>query len=180
MRHHLLLVLLLSTLVGKCYGIGEPAGDFVMGIANSSDISIGCLVATNDLDFSYPDTVLPKQPKISLQSGDLPQRQITYIEPLGHAALCRIEAVCWEQALDWETKHGVLSVYIFSKDTLDQRSWDHIRSSNGYIVRYDLTANDLNNRAWAMGYCIPFPPSIEMSNVKMYPPFEEIYEEWKD
>ena len=178
MKNKLVQLLLFSFLVGKCYGIGDP-GHAMIGITNRSQITIGCLAASNALDFGYPDTLLPKQSKFDTNAVS-PQRRINYIPPLDSRAVYIISAYSWEHALDWDTKHGVLSVYVFSSDTLESRSWDYVRSNNRYIVRYDLESKDLNTKALGFGRDIPFPPSEEMKSVKMYPPFEVVYNEWKD
>lgn len=67
------------------------------------------------------------------------------------------------------TDTSKISIYIFSKDTIDICSWNEIRASYKILQRYDLGHEDIKK----LEYCIPYPPTIEMKGMKMYPPFKE-------
>ena len=51
-----------------------------------------------------------------------------------------------------------------------EKSWADIRKDNDYIVRYDLTYYDLLE----LDLTIPFPPTEDMRDMKMWPPYDEI------
>ncbi len=67
-------------------------------------------------------------------------------------------------------KSDTFSVFVISADTMRSNSWSNI--CNNYIVlcRYDLSGNDIK----LLNSIIPYPPSPEMKDIHMYPPYEEI------
>ena len=156
MKRLLLPLFLYSFLLGKCYGIGDP-GFWSLLLTNDSDIEIACLVATDEIGFSYPDTLLPQKLRL-LTSERVPQRRINYIAPMETEVVYYDSAYSWYHSLDINTQKGVLSIYIFSADSLRYYDWHTIRDKNCYITRYDLTAKDLyNNRDEDNRYVIHYP-----------------------
>ena len=58
---------------------------------------------------------------------------------------------------------------------------NEIHESEDYLCRYDLTTTDLYGLVDQNGYIrIAFPPSTEMSNVKMYPKYEDLCKLYKE
>lgn len=166
MKHLLLPLLLYSFLLGKCYGVGDP-GFWLLLFTNDSETEVACLVATDDIGFSYPDTLLPKK----LKTADYaPQLCINYIAPLDTEAIFFDSAYSWYQVFDLNTQVGVMSVYVFSADSLRNINWERIRNNNIYITRYDLTAKDLNNigRDEKGMLVIHYPPSDNMKEVHVF------------
>lgn len=60
-----------------------------------------------------------------------------------------------------------LSIFIFHTDTLNKYPWEKIRDEYKILKRYDLSFEDIKR----LGYKVPYPPSPEMANMKMYPKF---------
>lgn len=151
--------LLFILIVASIHGCMEP-GDTRVLLTNNSRIKLSSFVADGvHSGFSYPDTTLPSS------LNDLCVR--TNI-----ADSCEIWAgtVASYNGLLATTQLGILSVYLFSQEAIDQYGWNNILLNNLYLVRYDLTADDLNSLIGR----ISFPPSDQMKNVKMYPSYEVI------
>jgi hypothetical protein len=62
-----------------------------------------------------------------------------------------------------------LSLFIFDADVIDQYSWDIIKEEYKILKRYDLSSQDFKR----LKYIITYPPTEEMKDVKMYPPYKE-------
>ncbi|GHT78968.1 hypothetical protein AGMMS50262_22190 [Bacteroidia bacterium] len=68
--------------------------------------------------------------------------------------------------------HDTLSVFFFSKDTLNAYSWEEIKLGYKILQRYDLSIEDINLLYNKYGVPeIPYPPSEVMRDMKMYPPY---------
>ena len=59
-----------------------------------------------------------------------------------------------------------MSVYIFDQRAIDQEGWKELITKDAYLVRYDLTADDLEE----LDGIISFPLSPEMKDLKVYYP----------
>lgn len=66
-------------------------------------------------------------------------------------------------------RSGVFMVYVFDEEILASTPWDTIGKYYMILRRYDLTLGDLKMLNWEISY----PPTEEMKNVKMYPPYGE-------
>ena len=151
--------LLIILFLGSINGCMEP-GDTRVFLTNNSSIKISSFVADGfHSGFSYPDTTLPSS------LNDLCVR--TNI-----ADSCEIWAgtVATYKGLLATTQMGILSVYLFSQEAIDEYGWKSTLLNGLYLVRYDLTVDDLNTLIGR----ISFPPSDQMKNVKMYPPYEVV------
>lgn len=64
------------------------------------------------------------------------------------------ECSSWESDKDFKDiiPSDTISVYIFSKDTVDKYSWDKIRSDYNILKRYDLSLKDLETQNWTVSY----------------------------
>jgi len=60
-----------------------------------------------------------------------------------------------------------LSIFFFDPDTLKKYDWQIIREEYKILVRYDFSQKDLQRLKW----CIYYPPTEEMKDMKMYPPY---------
>lgn len=60
----------------------------------------------------------------------------------------------WDSKEKWEdiVSSDTISMFIFSKDTVDKYSWDLIRSGNKIMKRYDLSIKDLEKQNWTITY----------------------------
>lgn len=70
-----------------------------------------------------------------------------------------------ENALFETFPTDTMSIFFFDPDTLEKYDWATIREEYKVLVRYDLSHNDLKKLNW----CIVFPPTKEMKDIKMYP-----------
>ena len=76
----------------------------------------------------------------------------------------------YSDILKRRTQKGILSVYIFSQEDVDENGWEDVLTNNRYLVRYDLSAKDLDR----LSGTIYFPSTEEMKDVKMYPPYQTV------
>lgn len=60
-----------------------------------------------------------------------------------------------------------LIVFVYNADTLSVYGWDYVKDHIMVAQRYDLSLTDLQNLNWRL----TFPPSEEMRNIKMWPPY---------
>lgn len=138
----------------------------------------------------YPDTLLPKYLFIYYED-DKYYEDSKVVEYFGtpsdttdHYAL--MPPGDWQYALlsphkfSWETfceqfPAGYYSVFFIDGETVFEKSWADIRKDNDYIVRYDLTYYDLLE----LDLTIPFPPTEDMRDMKMWPPYEEVMSRYK-
>ncbi len=66
------------------------------------------------------------------------------------------------------THCGVLSVYLFKQEDVDNFGWEYLSEHNGYLVRYDLRLNDLR----LLNDTLYYPPTPAMKDIHMFPPYE--------
>ena len=137
----------------------EP-GDTKIDLHNSFHTIIACYTADGlNSGFSYPDTTLPRTLNSYLLREHVDSFCVVYSRRAGS----------YDDLLS-TTQCGILSIYIFDQDSIDIHGWPEILSKNQYLVRYDLSADDLLS---LRGH-ISFPPSRQMKNVKMYPPYDKV------
>ena len=74
------------------------------------------------------------------------------------------------KAVKTNTTSDTLSVFVFHIDTLLNHSWKEIRDGYKILVRYDLSAKDLESLRGEIYY----PPTMAMRNIKMFPPYEKV------
>jgi hypothetical protein len=60
-----------------------------------------------------------------------------------------------------------LIVFVFNADTLSDYGWDNVKDCYKVAQRYDLSLSDIQNLNWKLA----FPPTEEMRNIKMWPPY---------
>lgn len=153
-------------------------------IVNQSDHSIViCEAAHNPMQPTvYPDTLLPTYLFIYYDNGldkeatsyfDTPSDTVNYgalVKPgeVRNALLSQYE-FAWDN-FNKQFPAGYYSVFIIDGETVLEKSWETIRKDNDYIVRYDLTFYDLKT----LKQTIPFPPTEDMRDMKMWPPYDEI------
>ena len=146
----------------SCEGLFDR-GDIHLYLKNDSGKEIACLVADkNNAGFSYPDTLLPSAPLY-------PQYCITE-SIVGTTEFMGGRAYNYSDILKQSTQKGILSVYIFSQEDVDENGWEDILTNNRYLVRYDLSAKDLDR----LSGTIYFPPTEEMKDVKMSPAYQTV------
>ena len=142
----------------------EDFGDADVFLYNRSGLSIASYPAdgTNS-GFSYPDTLLPR----TINAFHLKENIISEDWVLSWCAPSYKHLLSGTQA-------GVLSVFVFNQAIVNDEGWESVLSHQNYMVRYDLTAKDLESLQGA----IYFPPSDAMRNVRMFPPYEEVIQKY--
>lgn len=126
---------------------------YELDVYNNSNDTIACWFA--NVESTYPDTLLPEEkPSIHLELLNPNEENIVY--SLG---------VSFDEWFDNE--YDKISIYVFSKDTLDKYNWEEIRENYRLLIRYDLSYNDIKK----LNYSIPFPPTEVMKNMQMYPSY---------
>lgn len=85
--------------------------------------------------YNYPDTSINQNKPI-----------LTRVYPQDYSYLDSKKE--WKEVLPKDT----IVVFILSKDTVDQYSWDEIRSNYNILKRYDLGIQDLENNQWTIKY----------------------------
>ena len=140
----------------SCGGLFDR-GDFHLFIENASGKEIACLVGS-----SYPDTRLPSA---------IPNPEYCLTENIVEKSeFMSGRAYNYSDALKLYTQQGILSVYIFSQKDVDENGWEDVLTNNRYLVRYDLSAKDLDR----LSGTIYFPPTEEMKDVKMSPAYQTV------
>jgi hypothetical protein len=62
------------------------------------------------------------------------------------------------------------SIFVLDKQVFSNYSWKQICDDYMVLCRYDLSGNDLQ----FLNSTVPYPPTSEMKNMKMFPLYEEI------
>jgi hypothetical protein len=85
--------------------------------------------------YEYPDTII---------SQEKPRLKIAYPSKYGY----------WDSMDNWDDilSSDTISMYILSKDTIDEYSWDKIRLERMILKRYDLSLHDLEDMNWTITY----------------------------
>jgi len=152
----------------------RTAWEYGFDLKNNANHSIGWYMS-----LCYPDVSLPESDK-KVNNGENWWSISKYASLYsGGPAYLRTE---------YEVIHNLnprdtISVFIFHSDTLNKYPWETIRDNYNILVRYDLSADDIHNMEkvpWGNFYAIPFPPSEDMKNVHMWPPYEEVIAKYKE
>ena len=99
----------------------------------------------------YPDTTLPEK-------NPYPYK----INKEWHSSLALSE-----NAIFALFPTDTMSIFFFDPDTLAKYDWSIIREEYKILVRYDLSHDNLRELKW----CVCYPPTEAMQNMKMYPPY---------
>ena len=154
------IILLVPILASKCI---EFEGDSWVTLKNNADYGVVALFADLFTGFCYPDTLLPEIPVFytivdSVKSNPKEDQIVLY----GGSS--------FSKALKTNTTSDTLSVFVFHIDTLLSHSWKEIRNGYKILVRYDLSAEDLESLKGKIYY----PPTTAMRNIHMFPPYEKV------
>ncbi len=102
----------------------------------------------------YPDTTLP---------------QYNYMHQISEKKSHMIELYYSLEKTYQIVHRDTLSFYIFHADTVKKYKWDEVRDGYKILKRYDLSLQDIKQ----LNKSVYYPPTEEMKNMKMYPPYEE-------
>ena len=72
----------------------------------------------------------------------------------------------WKQYYKHHNIKDYLYLFVLAADTLAKYSWAEIRERNLILVRYDLTYKDIE-----LFSPLYYPPTPEMRDIKMWPPY---------
>ena len=156
----ILSLFLIPILASKCI---DFEGMSRVVLKNNSDYGVVGLFADLWTGFCYPDTLLPETPVfyINVDSVKTNPKEDQIVLYDGNTI---------SKALKANTISDTLSVFVFHIDTLLNHSWKEIRDGYKILVRYDLSAEDLESLRGEIYY----PPTAAMRNVHMFPPYEKV------
>lgn len=80
-----------------------------------------------------------------------------------------------ENLFNQEWQCDTVSFFIFDVNVVDTCSWDDIVQNYWVLQRYDFTKDDLDRIRCQISY----PPSPEMKDIRMWPPYEEAIKQSK-
>lgn len=156
------LVLLIAPFL--IIGCVEPLIDVY--VDNKSNDSIVVSMSFDPKFGVYPDTVLKKDTIIYTHAGT-PYRIID--DALYRKIGPHEKKILYECLV--KPRIEVMCVFVISQDTLNKYSWNEIRSTNNYLVRYDYTREQFEG----LDYTIIYPPTLGMKDIHMYPEFSTFY-----
>ena len=175
---HLSILVVASLMLSAC-----PTGDFTStytSIVNKSGHNISVYWASTAANTSaYPDTLLPDNP--TLCGTDIYELIEGPISPNGGLATfeypTNLEGFKKLFSRKEHLPEGILSVFVIHTDTLLCCPWEQIKADNNYLIRYDLSYNDIVRFSTSQDsyeFHIPFPPTEAMRDMKMWPPYDEV------
>ena len=127
---------------------------YKFNIRNNSDKNVYSYEGTPNLGNVYPDTIIRTSPPTLLISAN------TTIYKGGFSPQEKI----WE-----DLSIDTMSIYFFDAETVDNIPWETIREEYKVLKRYDLSLEDIQ----FLDYEISYPPTEQMKDMRMYPPYEE-------
>ncbi|MBO5419075.1 MAG: membrane lipoprotein lipid attachment site-containing protein [Bacteroidales bacterium] len=83
------------------------------------------------------------------------------------------------QGYDWTkslSATDTIRVFVFDSEKYKETDWSTIRDQYLILLRYDFTKAELD----ALGWLIAYPPTPEMKDIKMWPPYEEVIKNAQD
>ncbi len=155
-----LLIMLAFLACHSCRGWFPPdVGVTGIQMKNNASYDIACYVADGlNSGFSYPDTLLSLKINSFCLTEEIKDSDWIYGLRVreGYDGLVQF------------TKKGILSVFVFNQEDVRTIGLEEVFFNNLYIVRYDLSAEDLR----LMKGIIFFPPCESMINIHMFPAYE--------
>lgn len=154
-----LLVLFCVFMANSCVMKEDENHHRTIEVINNSEKAI-----YTNLGMSYPDTLF----EVGVPSSSEPSIYKVVPHERNRSAL-NMARVYWETIFKdgSQIPSDTLMVYIYDAELMDSKTFDHIY--NTVIQRYDLSLQDLQWLNWKISY----PPSEEMKNIKMYPPYKK-------
>ena len=177
---HLSILVVVSLMLTACFF--DDYTSTYTSIVNNSGHNISVYWASTAANTSaYPDTLLPDNPTPC--GANMYELIEGPISPNGGLATFEYPTdLKGFKKLFNRKEHlpeGILSVFVLHTDTLHCYPWEQVRTGNKYIVRYDLSYDDIvrfsvADDGYESQFHIPFPPTEAMRNMKMWPPYEEV------
>ncbi|MCM1501404.1 MAG: hypothetical protein NC115_01900 [Bacteroidales bacterium] len=69
------------------------------------------------------------------------------------------------------------TIRIFVVVDYESSEWQQVVEENRFLVRYDLTADDIERLREGRFLTLSYPPDESMKDIKMWPPYEEVVQE---
>jgi hypothetical protein len=100
----------------------------------------------------YMDTILPpgKPPSVTVQPG---------------ASYTFTSQVPYEKIFQ-QLPRDTMSIFFFDYETFSSLAWEEIRNNRKFLIRYELSLEDLKKLNWR----VPYPPTEAMKNMKQVLP----------
>jgi len=124
--------------------------------------------------YAHPDTILPEKLilwSLGTNDGTIHPGYNKIDSVTSMYILPYTKKVIWygdnENQVYDDLRHDTLSLFIFSRDTLQCYGYDNVRDNYRILVRYDLSIDECKQ----LNYVFPYPPQPFMRNMKMYPPY---------
>ena len=86
--------------------------------------------------------------------------------------------VIMKQGKDWRkdlSATDTIRIFVFDKEIFEKTHWSVIRDQYLILQRYDFTKAELATLGWHIAY----PPTLEMKDIKMWPPYEEAIKQYE-
>jgi|SRR5690554_183757 len=145
----ILFFILIITSMGSCIPMDI---EYSILLKNQSNHKIDSYLGANE---HYPDTTVVET---NFRWSVYPGSSIDYSA-----------TTPWEEIFERYVPSDTLSMFVFHTDTLETNSWETIISEYKVLKRYDLSLEDVQS----LNYTIPYPPTEQMKDMRMYPPYEE-------
>ncbi len=133
MKSKILILLFILTTTVSCEDNHPFERVYRFWVENKSDKPVYFLVS-----FTYPDTTIPDT-----------YNEIRQVSPGTKNPFDSDKK--WEEVFK-ELPADTLSVFIFNSDTINNTTWEEIRSGYKILKRYDVSIDDLKNSSWIISY----------------------------
>ena len=168
-----LFIFTFTVLFTSCVGFAEDRTYHDIYLNNTSLLSIVACLNIDSLDVNkgsyYHDNRLPNTPRYLVEIN--PKTEDHFEAWMGP----------WKK---YYKNYNYIHVYIISKSTINNYSWQIIAEQGLFLVRYDLTKDDINRLETVgnegLSTYISFPPSERMKNIHMWPPYEEVIAKYNE
>ncbi|MDP4291881.1 MAG: hypothetical protein Q8908_12430 [Bacteroidota bacterium] len=137
MKNILIGSLLLIMCAFSCEKIAEHK--YAIKFYNHSTKSVMIVEGMEEVGlYLYPDTTLPTQRPFLIQ-----------VIPNNYGEI--LSSNKWADEINSIPSH-ILSIYVFSSDTIKAYDWSKIKSGYKVLKRYDLSLGDLQKSNWTITY----------------------------
>ncbi len=135
----------------SCENVDEQVYRF--NIVNNSDITLHFYRGDVSGGLVYPDTTIAE----NITPNTVPPNSIF-----------RLGGFATPEEIFDRLPNDTLSIYFFHPDTLSIYNWNEIRNEYKVLKRYDISLEDFR----LLNLEIPYPPTIEMENIRQFPEYE--------
>jgi hypothetical protein len=135
MKNEIFKLIFILLMVSSCHSDCEK---YVCSLdINNNSLSTLSIYFSN----SYPDTGLYK---------NLADLGCSLIKP-NSTCEC-INRISWKDHINELCKGGKLTIFVFSKDTINKYTWDSVEAKYKVLKRYAISIEDFQKRGWKIEY----------------------------